>query len=156
MESLDKKVKQEKNKSRYMERLNSYHGSAVLLTSYYNQFVLLVQDNINKKWSLPKGKFEPHLDFSFTSTVIRETHEETGLIYNYDYFFTGYIHKELDYMIYTAHSIFPVLRKSCNIEENVCNIRWFNSNEVKEIVNKKLCNLLTSIVLKRTVLYKNT
>lgn len=143
-----------KNVSRYIERLYSFHGSAVLLMSNYNQLVLLVQDNFNKKWSLPKGKFEQSKDFSFTTTAIRETYEETGLIYNYDYFLSGFLHKELDYMVYTAYSIFPIIRKTCNIDENVSKIRWFNNIEVNELIKKKECNLLTALVLQKTVMCK--
>lgn len=152
--STVEKKKKESNVSRYLERLYSFHGSAVLLMSCYNQFVLLVQDNLNKKWSLPKGKFEQNMDFSYTTTAIRETYEETGLIYNYDYFLSGFLHKELDYMVYTAYSMFPVIRKTSNIEENVSKIRWFNSREVNELIKKKECNLLTALVLQKTVMCK--
>lgn len=154
MNNSKKKQEEKKGVNRYVERLHSFHGSAVLLMSYYNQFVLLVQDHVNKKWSLPKGKFEQSKDFSFTTTAIRETYEETGLIYNYDYFLSGYLHKELDYMVYTAYSMVPVMRKTSNIEENVSKIKWFNSQEVNELLKKKECNLLTFLVLQKTVLCK--
>lgn len=107
-----------------------------------SQFLLILDDR-SLKWSIPKGRFEPNE--TIFQTAVRETFEETKLIYNKDYHI-------IDQNAYIIASYYVFIAKvvnnftkilTPNIDEHVKKIEWFQNIHF----TRKDYNLVTHNIL---------
>lgn len=127
----------------------SPNGAGIVLFNKAHTHILLIKDSRSKKWSMPKGQYESY-DNSYISTAIRETREETGLIWGYDYLLNQIAGTYGKYVIFEGYALSDRLRKISCLEENVECIEWVDLTNIHNYIT----NLPTSLWLTNYLLEK--
>jgi 8-oxo-dGTP pyrophosphatase MutT (NUDIX family) len=124
-------------------------GAGIILFNKAHTHILLIKDSRSKKWSMPKGQYESY-DDSYLSTAIRETFEETGLQWCYDYLLDKISGTYGKYVIFEGSVLSDTLRKTSCPEQNVESIEWVDLINI----NNYITNLPTSLWLTNLLLQK--
>jgi 8-oxo-dGTP pyrophosphatase MutT (NUDIX family) len=125
------------------------NGAGIVLFNKAHTHILLIKDSRSKKWSMPKGQYEEY-DDSYLSTAIRETLEETGLYWGYDYLLNEIAGTFGKYLIFEGYVLSDTLRKTSCPEHFVECIEWVDLTNI----NNYITNLPTSLWLTNLLLQK--
>jgi hypothetical protein len=127
-------------------------GAGIFIFSKDCSKFLLILDDRSLKWSIPKGCFETNE--TIFQTAVRETYEETKLIYNKDYHLLDpNAYKIASYYVFIAKVVDNFNKiLTPNINEHVKQIEWFDNINF----TRKDYNLVTYNVLQEYSLYLST
>jgi 8-oxo-dGTP pyrophosphatase MutT (NUDIX family) len=127
----------------------SPNGAGIILFNKANTHILLIKDSRSKKWSMPKGQYESY-DDSYLDTAIRETLEETGLYWGYDYLLNEIAGTYGKYVIFEGYVLSDTLRKTSCLEHFVECIEWVDLKNIHTYVTNLPTSLwLADLLLKR-------
>ena len=132
-------------KINYRELINKtdMRGAGIFIFGENCSKFLLILDDRSLKWSIPKGGFEQNE--TIFQTAVRETFEETKLIYNKDYHIIDQnAYKIASYYVFIAKVVNNFNKiLTPNINEHVKKIEWFHNIHF----TRKDCNLVTYNIL---------
>ena len=133
-------------------------NSAGILIENTRHEILLGHATGNKHWDIPKGKYDKS-DHILIKTALRETQEETGLVFsknNLIFVASCYFNSEKNMTLYKLNSKIPygalsldrlrcssmVKRAKYNQFPEIDNYKWFTKEEVLNNVSKSMYKFL--------------
>jgi 8-oxo-dGTP pyrophosphatase MutT (NUDIX family) len=135
------------------------NSAGILIENDRNE-ILLGHATGTKHWDIPKGKYEER-DSVIINTALRETQEETGLVfskYQLILLASGYFNSEKKMTLYKLNFKIPYgavnldrLRCSSKVKitkykqfPEIDNYRWFPKKDVLHYVSKSMYKFLTT------------